>query len=85
MFKPHIIGEADFANGTAFRIVQVKEGGSCKITDLNTDKYSYAGSIAKAWSSVRYQSSITQRTENTTGWRGDTPIPRTHSERSQHD
>lgn len=70
MYKPTLIGQADFANGEAFNIVQVKEGGSCKITNLNTQKFSYAGSIAKAWASIRYQARIVHRTENTSGWRG---------------
>lgn len=67
-FIPHMIGNADFANGSSFRIDQVKVDGSCRITDENTKAISYAGSIAKAWGSVRYQASVRPDTGNTHGW-----------------
>ena len=67
-FRQHLVGMAEFANGMEFRIDQVKAGGSCKITDKNGN-VSYAGSPAKAWSSVRYQAQVLQHTENTTGWK----------------
>lgn len=67
-FQQFLIGMAEFANGTRFRIDQVKACGSCKITDLNNGNHSYAGSPAKAWSSVRYQASVRPDTHNTHGW-----------------
>ena len=67
-FQPVLVGVAEFANGARFQIDQVKEGGSCKITDLRNDSHSYAGSPAKAWSSVRYQAQVRADTHNTHGW-----------------
>lgn len=69
-FQPQLVALADFANGTRFKIDQVKRSGACRITDLNTEKSSYSSSIPNAWKSVRYQAGIVHRTENTSGWRG---------------
>ena len=67
-FTPQLVALADFANKSRFQIEQVNAKGGCRITDLNTGKYSFSGSIPNAWKSVRYQANITDRTENTTGW-----------------
>jgi len=69
-FVPILIGSADFANGTAYRIEQVNKGGGCKVIDLMTQNVSFAGSMAKAWSSVRFMARVNDRTHNTSGWRG---------------
>lgn len=69
-FTPILIGIAEFANDTRFQIDQVNAKGGCRITDLNTRKYSHSGSIPNAWKSVRYQAQVVYRTENTSGWKG---------------
>lgn len=66
-FQPILVGIMETAR-SKFRIDQVKAEGSCKITDMRTGNSSYAGSIAKAWSSVRYQCNIRPDTHNSHGW-----------------
>jgi hypothetical protein len=69
-YKPTLIALAEFANKSRFQIDQVNAKGGCRITDLNTKKYSYSGSIPNAWKSVMYQAGVVHRTENTSGWKG---------------
>ena len=67
-FQQHMVGIASFGNKSQFQIDMVKPDGSCRITDLNNSATSYAGSVAKAWSSVRYQGGVRPDTGNTHGW-----------------
>jgi len=69
-FKPFVIGRADFANGEAFQIDQVKPTGACRITDLNTKVESFAHNVCNAWKSVMFKARLDERTQNTSRWRG---------------
>ena len=69
-FKPILIGLSDFANGTRFRIDQIKRGGACRITSVHDGKVSYSGSIPNAWKSVMFQADVDYHTQNTSRWRG---------------
>lgn len=71
--QPYIVAQANFANGMRFTITRepgkgLKSGGF-KITRHNdnaADEKSYAGTLAKAWASVRYMARIAQTTERST-------------------
>lgn len=76
-FRPFVVGQAEFATGAKFRIIQIKKNGACRIEDLNkiggegqSTGVSHSHSIANAWANVRYQAMIRQDTENTHGWKG---------------
>ena len=71
--RPYVVGQASFANGMNFTITRepgkgLKSGGF-KITRHNensADDKTYAGTLAKAWASVRYLARIAQTTERST-------------------
>jgi len=71
MFKPHLIGVYDFANGSHLRVDQVKKSGACRITNLKTRAQSYSHNIANAMKSVLFQAKVDHRTHNTSGWNQD--------------
>jgi hypothetical protein len=64
--QPYHVGSAKFATGQKFTITreagQGKGQGGFKITDKDGNK-SYAGSLAKAWASIRYMAKIIDKTE----------------------
>jgi len=65
-YKAHTIGSAEFANGTKFRIDQVKASGACRIIDtVHGTIKNYTHDITAAWRSVRYQARVIDRTERT--------------------
>ena len=71
--QPYVVGQADFANGMKFTIVREPgkgqgQGGFKVIRHHNdkADEKSYAGSLPKAWASVRYMARIAQTTERST-------------------
>ena len=70
--RAYLVGTASFANGTSFVITRepgkgVKMGGF-KIVDAQGNK-SYAGSLDKAWASVRYMAQISQQSERSSALR----------------
>jgi hypothetical protein len=67
-YKTQLVALAEFANGTSYRIEQIKASGACRITDTNDGKTSYSSSIANAWKNVRYQARLNYKYENTTMW-----------------
>jgi len=69
-YKPTLIAKAEFANGEAYQIDQVKASGACRVTDLTTKAVSYAHSVPNAWKSVMFKARLDERTNNTTRWRG---------------
>ena len=62
-YRAHTIGSADFANGTSFRIDQVKAKGACRVTNLRDSSINYTYTIAAAWRSVRYMARIIDKTD----------------------
>ncbi len=61
--KPVIIGSAQFANGSSFEVRKIHpDKPGCSVTD-KYGNVSYAGSIVKAWASVRYMAKILHHTE----------------------
>jgi len=71
--QPYVVGQADFANGMRFTITREpgrgQKSGGFKITRHNRnspDDKSYAGTLSKAWASVRYMARIAQTTERST-------------------
>lgn len=69
-YQATLIAKAEFANGEAYQIDQVKASGACRVTDLNTMGTSYAHNIPNAWKSVMFKAGVDDRTNNTTKWRG---------------
>lgn len=71
--QPYVVGQADFANGTRFTIVREpgrgRKSGGFKVISHNRDRAdenSYAGTLSKAWASIRYMAKIAQTTERST-------------------
>lgn len=64
--QPYHVGSAEFATGQKFTITreagQGKGQGGFKITDKQGNK-SYAGSLVKAWASIRYMAKVAPTTE----------------------
>ena len=61
--KPVLIGSAQLANGRSFEIRKIHpDKPGCSVTDKDGN-ITYAGSEAKAWSSVRYMGKIIYKTE----------------------
>lgn len=69
-YQATLIAKAEFANGEAYQIDQVKASGACRVTDLTTKAVSYAHNIPNAWKSVMFKANMDERTNNTTRWRG---------------
>ena len=65
-YVPHMIGSAEFANGSKFRIDQIKKSGRCRVTNLINDKTNYTHNPVNAWASVRYMAKISQKSERST-------------------
>ena len=69
-FRAHTVGSADFANGTAYRIDQIKASGACQVVDLATNKVTnYTSSIPAAWRSVKFMARVHPKTNRTTDGR----------------
>lgn len=65
-FTPRLLSIAEFANGTSFRIDQVKASGACRVSDLNTNKVrNYTHSIDAAWRSIMFNAKLDGRTNRT--------------------
>jgi hypothetical protein len=71
--RPYVVGQAEFANGMKFTITREpgkgQKSGGFKVTRHNSnspDDKSYAGTLPKAWASVRYMARIAQSTERST-------------------
>lgn len=62
-FESVLVASADFANGTKFEVHQVNKRGACRITDVETEKTSYAHNFGNAWANIRYQARITWKTQ----------------------
>jgi len=60
-------GQLVTQHGKVFRIWQdvAAKGGRFKVTDLAGERLGFAGTLAKAWSSVRYQAGIIERSQRT--------------------
>jgi len=69
-YQAQMVAKAEFANGEAFQIDQVKASGACRVTDLNTKAESFAHNVPNAWKSVMFKARMDDRTNNTTKWRG---------------
>lgn len=65
-FKHILLALANFANGTAFAITQIKRNGACRITELVTGTQSHSHGVANAWKSICFQADLNWRTNRTT-------------------